>query len=100
MSQGKYEPLSDLERFELLQAMYPDRLTDDSDLGDEEEILEDIGIDPEAFDEIMGRAVWCATPLRSPLTGKAAHVLGRVSIVDDHIHMVAAVKREIPGGDS
>lgn len=89
------QPLTNLERFELLQAMYPDRLGDDADLGDEEDLLEEIGIDPLVFDEIMGRVVMCAMPLRSPLTGDIHHALGVVSIFDNAAHMVAAVKRPV-----
>lgn len=92
------QPLDDLERFELLQAMFPGLLHEDADLGDEEEILDELGVDPEVFDELMARAVLCAMPMQSPLSGQAHHVLGQVSIADGQINMMAAVKREIIKG--
>lgn len=94
-------PLDDLERFELLQAMFPGLLHEDADLGDEEEILDELGIDPEVFDELMARAVMCAMPMSSPLSGEGHHVLGQVSVSDGQVHMMAAVKRAIrKGGES
>lgn len=90
-------PLNDLERFELLQAIYPERLGDDADFGDEEELLHEMCVDPVSFDEIMGRVALCTMPMSSPISGEPHHVLGSVTIADGRVHMMAAVKREING---
>lgn len=87
--------LDDLERFELLQIMFPDKFGEDADLGDEIDLLEEMGVDVDSFDEIMGRAVMCSMPMTSPLTGDGHHVLGEVTISNGNVHMMAAVKRPI-----
>lgn len=96
----KSQPLSDLERFEIVQAMFPDRLNEeDHDLGDEEEILwDEFSINPEDFDELVGRLVMLTPVLQSPMTGKLYHTLGRT----DGKAFISAVKREVrqaEGGD-
>lgn len=73
------QPLSDLERFEIVQAMFPSKLNDEEhDIGDEEEILwDEFSIYPEFFDYLVGHLVMLAPALQSPLTGNVAHCLGR-----------------------
>lgn len=91
------QPLSDLERFELVMAMFPDRLNDDEhDLGDEEEIiLDEFSINPEDFDELVGRLVMLAPVMKSALQGKLYHTLGKTHIDGEKQFFVAAVKREM-----
>ena len=89
----KPQPLSDLERFEIVMAMFPDKLNDEEhDLGDEEEIIwQEFNIGPEEFDVLVGRLVMLAPVLQSPLTGKLYHTLGRT----DGKAFISAVNREM-----
>src|SRR5690554_1489055 len=98
------QPLSDLERFEIVQAMFPDRLNEeDHDLGDEEEILwDEFSINPEDFDELVGRLVMLAPVMQSALQRKLYHTLGKTHIDGEKQFFIAAVKREMrqaEGGD-
>ena len=93
----KTTALSDLERFEIVQAMFPDQLGEDADIGDEEDVIyENFNIDPEDFDKLVGHLVMFAPLMQSPLTGKSHHVLGQMSISADgqSLNMLAIVKRE------
>lgn len=90
------QPLDDLERFEIMQAMFPDEVGDDNEAWDnlEDTIHEKFNIDVEDFDLLVGHLVMCAPVMGSPLTGKQNHVLGSVSINGNQLQVVAAVKRE------
>lgn len=95
MKKNNFKPLDSLERFELIQAMFPGHLGEDADLGDEEAIIEvTLGIDPESFDELVGRLVMFAPVMSSPLSGEAHHVLGQVTITGFNQQITAIVKRE------
>lgn len=96
MSNAKIQPLSDLERFDLLQAMFPGELSDDDNGWDamEDLVYDKFNIDAEDFDLLVGHLVMCAPAMGSPLTGTAHHVLGKISISDGQQQMMAAVKRE------
>jgi hypothetical protein len=95
MSKATIQPLTDLERFELLQIMFPQELGEDADLGDEEDLLFDkFDLEPEQFDQLVGHLVMCAPVLISPLSGAAHHVLGETIIKDGQQHVMAAVKRD------
>lgn len=89
-----YHVLSLLERFEIAQAMFPDRLNDeDHDIGDAELIIEqEFDMEPEAFDRLVGRLVMLAPAMQSPLTGKLVHALGVTDFKNGQF--IAAVKRE------
>ena len=91
----KTKPLDDLEMFELLQAAYPEKFPDD-----EEETWEaaqsfaDEISGWEQIADLLGRVAMLTMPMQSPLTGKYAHCLGKITIHDDQASMVAAVRRE------
>lgn len=93
----KYYPLTLLERFEVVMAMFPDKLNDeDHDLGDEEDIIEEeFGMDPADFDKLVGRLVTLAPIQQSPMSGELHHVLGSVKLVGESQRITAAVKREV-----
>lgn len=90
------QPLNDLERFDIMQAMFPDEVGDDNEAWDnlEDMIWEKFSINVEDFDRLVGHLVMCAPVMGSPLAGKQNHVLGSVSINGNQQHVVAAVKRE------
>ncbi|GAA0753130.1 hypothetical protein [Sphingomonas trueperi] len=96
MNKAKIQPLSDLERFDLLQAMFPGELSDDNDGWDamEDLVYDKFNIDAEDFDRLVGHLVMCAPVMGSPLTGTQHHVLGTISISNGQQHVMAAVKRE------
>ncbi|MEO1872365.1 MAG: hypothetical protein ABGX76_04250 [Cobetia sp.] len=96
MSNAKIQPLSDLERFDLLQAMFPGELSDDNDGWDamEDLVYDKFNIDAEDFDLLVGHLVMCAPVMGSPLTGTQHHVLGSISFSNGQQHVMAAVKRE------
>lgn len=92
----KARRLDDLERFEVMQAMFPDELTDDNDLGDEEPLIyEKFAMEVDDFDLLVGHLVMLAPIQQAPLTGKLHHVLGTIKIVGDSQMITAAVKREV-----
>lgn len=92
----KVTPLSDLEMFELLQAAYPEQFPNDDNATWEAamEFVDQL----EGFDEIadlLGRVATLCMPMTSPLSGKAHHCLGKVTIADGRASMLAVVKREV-----
>lgn len=92
----KVTPLSDLEMFELLQAAYPEKFPDDEN-GTWEAAMEFVD-QLQGFDEIadlLGRVATLCMPMTSPLSGKAHHCLGKVTIADGRASMLAVVKREV-----
>tara|TARA_A100001391_G_C4861570_1_gene222648 strand:- start:159 stop:479 length:321 start_codon:yes stop_codon:yes gene_type:complete len=97
MSKQKFYPLTDLERFDLLQAMFPGELSDDDAGWDQmdELVTNKFDIDPEDFDRLVGRLVMCAPVMTSPISGTQHHVLGSVKVSDGQVLMTAAVKREV-----
>lgn len=97
MSKQKFYPLTDLERFDLLQAMFPGELSDDDAGWDQmdELVTNKFDIDPEDFDRLVGRLVMCAPVMTSPISGTQHHALGSVTVSDGQVLMTAAVKREI-----
>ncbi len=97
MSKQKIQPLSDLERFDLLQAMFPGALSDDDAGWDamEDLVYDRFNIDVEDFDRLVGHLVMCAPIMGSPLTGTQHHVLGSAKVSDGQVLMMAAVKREV-----
>ena len=90
------KPLDDLERFEVMQAMFPDEIWDDNDALDdiEDMIWEKFSINIEDFDLLVGHLAMLAPIQQSPLTGNLHHVLGTVKVVGDGQIITAAVKRE------
>lgn len=96
MSTANIQALTDLERFDLLQAMFPGELSDDNDGWDamEDLVYDKFNIDAEDFDRLVGHLVMCAPIMGSPLTGTQHHVLGSISVSNGQQHVMAAVKRE------
>lgn len=90
------EPLDELEMFELMQAAYPDKFPDDEDetweaalqFADELSGMEDIA-------DLLGRVVMLTMPMKSGLTDRYSHCLGKVTIKDGKASMVAAVRRDV-----
>ena len=93
----KYYPLSDLERFDVMQAMFPGEIGDDNDAWDhiEDSIWDKFEIDGENFDRLVGRLVTLAPIQQSPMSGELHHVLGTIEIVNGSQMITAAVKREV-----
>lgn len=92
-----YYPLSDLERFEVMQAMFPDEIGDDNEAWDtiEDTIWDKFEIAGEDFDRLVGHLTMLAPIQQSPMSGELHHVLGTVKIVGDRQLITAAVKREV-----
>ena len=89
------KPLDDLEMVELLQIAYPEKFPDDSNETWEAamEFVEEIqGFDDLA--DLLGRVVMMTNPMRAGLTGRLSHCLGRVTVGEDAVHMLAAVRRD------
>lgn len=82
MSHAKIQPLNDLERFELLQIIFPGELSDDDEGWEamEDLVYDRFNIDAEDFDFLVGHLVTCAPVLGSALSGAQYHVLGSVFI--------------------
>lgn len=93
------KPLDPLELVELMAAAYPERIDTEADDVETkvEELIEEACLeDPLGFvAEMLGRVVYLAPAMASPLSGEAHHVLGRNWVKDQQLHMVAAVKREV-----
>ena len=92
----KTKALDDLEMFELLQAAYPDKFP-----GDEDETFEaalNFASELSGFEELaelLGRVVMLTMPMKSGLTERISHCLGKVSIENGSAHMLAAVRRDV-----
>lgn len=93
------KPLSDLEMYDLLQAAYPGKFTDDDDgFEDAQEFAEDLSGWDEVAD-LLGRVAMLTMPMEQPLTGNHVHVLGEIKKTDcGSYYMMAAVKRPVKIG--
>lgn len=91
----KTQPLDDLEMFELLQACYPEKFPDDED--ETFEAALNFASELSGFDELadlLGRVAMLTMPMKSGLTGRLSHCLGRVEFSDGSASMMAAVRRD------
>ncbi len=91
----KAKPLDDLEMFELLQAAYPEKFPNDED--ETWEAAQNFADEISGWEEIadlLGRVAMLTIPMESPLTGTVAHCLGKVTINDGKVNMLAAVRRD------
>lgn len=93
-------PLDDMEMHELLRLVYPEHIrSDDDEYFDlSAEIAENCIVDlGDGFEvtlaDLLGRVVMLAIPLRSELTGKLFHALGKVTVSDSSVQIDAVVKR-------
>jgi hypothetical protein len=92
----KTQPLDDLEMFELLQAAYPDKFPDDED--ETFDAALNFAEELSGFDELadlLGRVVMLTMPMKSGLTERISHCLGRVEFAGGAASMVAAVRRDV-----
>lgn len=92
----KIKNLDELERFEVVAAMFPDKLNDDeNDIGDEEDIIiDEFNITPEKFDYLVAKLTFLAPVMQSPLTGERHHSLGHIEITEQGQSITALVKRK------
>lgn len=91
----KTQPLDDLEMFELLQACYPEKFPDDED--ETFEAALNFADDLSGFEELadlLGRVVMLTMPMKSGLTERLSHCIGRVEFAGNSASMVAAVRRD------
>ena len=89
------KPLDDLEMFELLQAAYPEKFADDED--ETFEAALNFADDLSGFEELadlLGRVVMLTMPMKSGLTERLSHCIGRVEFAGNSASMVAAVRRD------
>lgn len=94
-------PLDELEMFEVLQAAYPERFKDDDDesweaaqaFADEISGWEDVAA-------LLGRVVMLTMPMKSGLTERLSHCLGKVNIHNGKATMIAAVRRDAKEANS
>jgi hypothetical protein len=92
----KTQPLDDLEMFELLQAAYPDKFPDDEDETFESAL--NFANELSGFEELadlLGRIVMLTMPMKSGITERLSHCLGKVQIENGAAHMMAAVRRDV-----
>lgn len=90
----KAKPLDDVEMFELLQAAYPEKFPDDEDeTWDDAQTFADEISGWDEIADLLGRVAMLTMPMESPLTGTAAHCLGKVTINDGKVNMLSAVRR-------
>lgn len=86
----KVQPLTDLEIFELMQAMFPGKYSDEdsgfsSALHDWEGLLEEYFLE-----EIVAKVVMLTPKFESPITGEVFHALG----YQDEKGFTAIIKRK------
>ena len=97
----KYQPLDDLEIFELFSAAFPEKFKDSED--ETWDAVQDFADTFGGFDEIadlLGRVVMLTMPIESGLTKTLRHCIGEVKIKDGQALMIATVSRNaIPAHD-
>lgn len=92
----KSKPIDDLEMFELLQAAYPEKFPDEED--STWEAAQQFACDINGWDDVadlLGRVVMLTMPMKSGLTERYSHCLGKVTIKDGTVDMTAAVRRDV-----
>lgn len=98
---SKLQPLDDLEMHELLRLMYPEHIRSDDDAYFELsqqacESIVDLGDGFEVpLPELLARVAMLTMPMQSGLTGALSHCLGKVTIKDGQVDMLAAVRRDV-----
>lgn len=98
--------ISDLELYDLVVAMYPEKFAARDEAGDdlwdevmqfvEEELCGDLLQDEQGLRELLGRVLLMTHPISSALSGNLYHALGTVQIDGDQVRMMAAAKAELP----
>lgn len=97
----KPHPLDDLEMHELLRLLYPEHIRSDEDQYFElsqnacEQVI-DLG---DGFKvtlaDLLGRVAMLTMPMQNSLDGRLSHCLGKVTIKDGQVDMLAAVRRDV-----
>jgi hypothetical protein len=92
----KYQPLDDLEIFELFSAAFPEKFQGSDD--DTWDAVQDFAESFGGFDEIadlLGRVVMLTMPMESGLTKRLRHCIGEVKVKDGQVSMIATVSRDV-----
>lgn len=97
--------ISDLELYELVVAMYPEKFAERDEAGDDlwDEVMEFVEDDlvgellcsEEGLRELLGRVVLLTMPMASAITGQARHCLGAIEIRNGQAYMTACVSRDV-----
>lgn len=97
--------ISDLELYELVVAMYPEKFGARDEQGDDlwDEVMEFVEDDlvgellctEEGLRELLGRVLLLTHPIRSGFSGELFHALGTVEIKGDQVQMMAHAKAAI-----
>lgn len=95
-------PISDLELYELIVAMYPDKFGARDESGDDlwDEVMEFVEDDlvgellctEYGLRELLGRVLLLTHPIRGALSGELFHALGTVELKGDQVQMLAHAK--------
>lgn len=98
--------ISDLELYDLVVAMYPEKFASRDEAGDDlwdevmqfvdEDLCGDLLQNEEGLRELLGRVLLMTHPIGSGLSGKLYHALGTVQVDGDQVRMMAAAKAELP----
>jgi hypothetical protein len=99
------ERISDLELYELVVAMYPEKFAERDEAGDDlwDEVMEFVEDDlvgellctEDGLRALLGRVLLLTHPIRSGISGELYHALGTVEIKGDVVHMLAHAKAKI-----
>jgi hypothetical protein len=98
---NKTQPLDDLEMHELLSLIYPEHIRSEEDqyfeLSQEAcDATIDLGDGFEVtLADLLGRVAMLTMPMKSGLTERFSHCLGKVKITGDSAQMTAAVRRDV-----
>lgn len=97
--------ISDLELYELVVAMYPEKFAERDEAGDdlwdevmefvEAELIGDLLRDEHGLRELLGRVLLLTHPIRSGLSGELFHALGTVEVSGDVVRMLAHAKAAV-----
>ena len=96
---NNYRKADELEIYETIVAMYPEKFTDEDD-GDDQwnavfEFIENELCDIDVLADMLGRIVMLTNPVQSSMTGLFSHVIGRVDIKSDEVLMISTIRRMI-----
>lgn len=94
-------PLDDLEMHEVLSLIYPEHIRSDEDQYFElsqdacEQVI-DLGDGFEVtLADLLGRVAMLTMPMQNSLDGRLSHCLGKVTVKDGQVDMLAAVRRDV-----
>ena len=99
MSNTPFTPLDDLELYDLIAAAYPEKFKGDSSDDDYDAVMKFVNdmFGKRTICVLLGRVAMLTMPMTSPLTGEIYHALGKITIADHRVNMVAIVKRRREG---